>query len=475
MIFTKKSFSTLFFLVCSSFFLMGDDFFDEFVSVDYESASFLNSLLIPIFDNMLVHEEEVYSAKQNLGKNIEDFDPIVSVITPEYEKKPRPPFISLDLHVPKNNKRIDDFRNQYLGNFGKQWAYTVMERGLPYRKYIQRKVEEYDMPKCMEFLPVIESMFKNDALSKSGALGMWQFMKNSIGEYNIRANDWIDERRDPWITTDAALKKLIANKRALGDWYLALAAYNAGLGRIRGAIKKAGGKADYWYLSEKKLIPTETINYVPKFLAISEIFTNAEYYDVLLPKPPDEEVFNYLETNTPIDIRVLAQKMDVRESVLQFLNPALNYNVTPPAMKYRLRLPHGTKEVANQIIKENKFQLLQNNVHTVRTGDTLYVIAQHYGVSLPMIEKANPELKVNMLRPGQTIFIPILKETTPYKNPGDLHKIEYDGWHTVERGDTLWNLALRYNVQVEDLALVNNLSVSAVLLVDSKIKVPIIH
>ncbi|MGL4985787.1 MAG: LysM peptidoglycan-binding domain-containing protein, partial [Treponemataceae bacterium] len=99
----------------------------------------------------------------------------------------------------------------------------------------------------------------------------------------------------------------------------------------------------------------------------------------------------------------------------------------------------------------------------------------HYNIPLAMIEKANPELKPNLLRSGQQILIPTFKETTPYKNPGANHKIEYDGRYTVQRGDTLWNLALRYNVQVEDLASVNNLTVNAILLIDSIIKVPIIH
>ncbi|MGL4985854.1 MAG: transglycosylase SLT domain-containing protein, partial [Treponemataceae bacterium] len=408
----KKKLLTLFFCIWGiQLFANEISFTDEDILFekdelnDYNSASYINSLLIPVFENMLLHEQEIKILKEKMTNNNdppntqEDDDPIIYVMQPAQtiplikDEKVRPAFIPLDLYVPQNNKRVKDFRNQYLGNFGKQWTYTVMERGLPYRKYIQRKIAEYDMPQCMEFLPIIESMFRNDALSKSGALGMWQFMKNSISEYNIRANDWIDERRDPWLTTDAALKKLLANKRALGDWYLALAAYNAGLGRIRGAIKKGGGKADYWYLSEKKLIPTETINYVPKFLAIAEIITNAEYYDVLIPTSEKEDFYSMIEVNYPIDIKLLAQKMELEESVLKFLNPALNYNITPPSTRYQLRVPKGTAEKAKQIIREHKNQLLNNLVYTVRSGDTLYVIAQHYNIPLAMIEKANPELK----------------------------------------------------------------------------------
>ena len=164
---------------------------------------------------------------------------------------------------------------QYTSNFAKDWLNSVMSESLKYRAYVQKVLAENNLPQELQYLPVIESSYKISALSKSGAYGMWQFMKNSISPFNIRVNSWMDERKDPWLSTNAAVKKLKENYDYLGSWELALAAYNCGLGAMNRTIKKAG-KSDFWYLANNGYLKAETKNYVPKFIAICKILENKE-------------------------------------------------------------------------------------------------------------------------------------------------------------------------------------------------------
>jgi membrane-bound lytic murein transglycosylase D len=162
------------------------------------------------------------------------------------------------------NSLVQKQIEQYTSNFAKDWLNSVMSESLKYRAYVQKILKENNLPQELQYLPVIESSYKISALSKSGAYGMWQFMKNSISPFNIRINSWMDERKDPWLSTNAAVKKLKENYDYLGSWELALAAYNCGLGAINRTIKKAGN-SDFWYLAEKGFLKTETKNLIFKY------------------------------------------------------------------------------------------------------------------------------------------------------------------------------------------------------------------
>jgi membrane-bound lytic murein transglycosylase D len=128
------------------------------------------------------------------------------------------------------------------------------------------------MPPALEYLPVVESEYKPLATSRSGARGLWQFMENSIKPF-MEKNEWIDERLDPWKSTDAALSKLQDNYKMFGDWPIAIAAYNCGAGAMQRILKKAPEKT-FWYIAEKGLLRDQSVQYVPKFLAISELSEN---------------------------------------------------------------------------------------------------------------------------------------------------------------------------------------------------------
>ncbi len=199
--------------------------------------------------------------------------PSGQVTASQIEAIPEGRYPLLGLEIP-DNALIRKYRKQYTTADGIKYLSSVMRRSGPYRDFIVEEIRRQDAPECLLYLPVIESGFSVGAISRSGATGIWQFMRNSVGGYGIRINEWMDERRDPWLATAAAVKKLKDNYRELKDWNLALAAYNCGLGAVRKAIKKSGSR-DYWYLCEKGYFKPETVHYVPKFLAIAEILSRS--------------------------------------------------------------------------------------------------------------------------------------------------------------------------------------------------------
>jgi membrane-bound lytic murein transglycosylase D len=174
---------------------------------------------------------------------------------------PRPLSIA-GLDHPLTQKYIQ----QYSSRGGLSWLQAVIDKGGPYLAFIRREVEARNLPPELVYLPVIESGFLPTAVSRSGAVGLWQFMRNSIGGYGMGITDYADERMDFWKSTHGALKKLEDNYKKLGDWSLALAAYNAGLGGVQRLMKQSGIQ-DYWTLAERGLLKTDTISYVPKLLA----------------------------------------------------------------------------------------------------------------------------------------------------------------------------------------------------------------
>ncbi len=253
-------------------------------------------------------------------------------------------------------KEVEPYRRRWLSATGRAELRTILENGSRYRHYVRRRLAEEGLPSCIEYIPVIESSYKPLASPASGkSIGLWQFMENSIENY-LRKTKWIDERRDPWKSTDAAIKKLKANHKEFGDWLLAIAAYNCGAGAVRRALKKTPEKT-FWSLAQNDLIPDHAAVYVPNLLAVSDIAQNSFWYGVDLPEaffdaelysPYDD--FDCVKVGGGLSIRALAGEMRVAPDILLELNPALLYEATPPDEEYELRLPNGMKAAAEDAI-----------------------------------------------------------------------------------------------------------------------------
>ncbi len=383
-----------------------------------------------------------------------------------------PPPLELGLEVP-DHPLVRRYRAQYTTEGGLKYLSAVMQRSLPYREYIAAEIQKSGVPACILFLPVIESGFSATAVSRSGATGIWQFMRNSIGGYGIRISEWLDERRDPWITTSAAVRKLNDNYRELGDWYLALAAYNCGLGATKNAIRRAG-RADYWYLSEHGYFKPETVHYVPKFLAISEILSRSAEYGIDWGDHGAAVQTATIPVRRAVDITILSRELGLETSVLKTVNPSLFYNITPPDAPYALRVPADRVEEVNNLLSNSDKLLLEYYLYKIRSGDTLYALALHYGISVEMIMQYNPGLRPSALRIGNTVVIPAIKQVGAYSGKKDSDTLDFSGTYTIKAGDTLWSIALAHNIQVETLAERNNLNVNSVLRLGMTLRVPIL-
>lgn len=374
--------------------------------------------------------------------------------------------------MPWGHEEFENLRASYLTAGGKKWLSAVMERSLPYLAYIEEKIEEYHLPKELTFLPVIESEYSPFAVSRSGATGIWQFMRNSISGYDMSISDWTDDRKDFMKSTDAALKKLQENYKALGDWPLAIAAYNAGLGALSRAVKASGSdEIDFWSLYESKKLSREPLSYVPKFLAVASILSYPELHG--LPSEWGEKhSWEALETTRQVDLNVLSERTGISLDTLKQGNAELKYSITPPNSSYSVKVPAGMASAVRNVLDDTSSPLFKYAIYKVKSGDTLSVIAQRYATPLSIILQANPGIKPDKIKIGQTIIIPHLSGISASPKASSSESLSFSDSYTVKKGDTLWDISLLFNVHPDTLADKNGIGVNSVLRIGQKLKVP---
>ena len=324
---------------------------------------------------------------------------------PSLEKTP------LTLEMPERDE-IERFRKQYLDPKWTQVLYNALENAIDYRLYVRKALEDAELPPELEYLPIVESNYKTNAKSKSGALGLWQFMANSVKPF-LTLNDYVDERLDPWKETDAALKKLKENYDIFGDWLIAIGAYNCGAGAMTRALAKAEEKT-FWYLCDKNLIPSQTQLYVPKLLAIADLATNSKYFGIDIPLHQEEyevlynernAVFDYITVNKAYSINTLAQNMRIDQDELKRLNPSFVLGFTHPSTTSTIRLPAGTELLARSTL-ETMEPIDFPIKYTVVKGDSLWSISRRYGCTVSQICELNGIQENAILKIGKILYIP---------------------------------------------------------------------
>ncbi|HUX39614.1 MAG TPA: LysM peptidoglycan-binding domain-containing protein [Rectinemataceae bacterium] len=377
-----------------------------------------------------------------------------------------------DITIPWGEPTFEAYRAGYLSEGGRKWLSAMVERGRPWMSIIMQKIYAYGLPEELAWLPIIESEFTANAVSRSGAVGMWQFMRNSVGGYGIRIDDWVDERRDFMKATDAALRKLADNYSTLGDWNLAIAAYNMGLGAISRAVA-AGGTRDFFALRKAGLLSKETSAYVPKFLAVASILRHPARFGMELSWDPPVE-WETVEPDRSVDLGLLAVASGVSVERLRTANAELKYAVTPPWKGYRLKVPDGAAAPIIAALDDPAKKLLRYTLHTVRSGDSVSAISRAYGAPVQLIVDANPGLQPSRIKIGQVLVIPVLKDGTPPPPPVPVDDAPpFTGSYSVAKGDSLWSLALRFGVRPETLAERNGLELASVLREGMSLSVPI--
>lgn len=380
--------------------------------------------------------------------------------------------------MPWGEDHFEAIRTEYLSVDGKKWLAAIMAKAKPYLPFIEERIRFYGLPDELAFLPVIESEFSVRNVSKSGAAGLWQFMRNSISGYGMRIDDWVDERRDFMKSTDGALRKLADNYASFGDWNLAIAAYNCGDGALRQAIAKAkrdGAESpDYWDLRRLRLLKAETAEYVPKFLAVSSIllYPGRNGLEQSWDEPAAWEA---VAPGRPVDLKLLSEQSGLSLALLREANSELRYGVTPPGTGYILKVPAASAAAVRAVVNDPSRTLVRYYLHTVHSGDTLSGLARRYGAPMPAIVDSNPGLKPDRIRLGQVIVVPALKDAPPPEPEAAAGEAPaFVSSYVVAKGDTLWSISLRYEVQPESLAERNGLTLANVIREGMVLRVPIL-
>jgi membrane-bound lytic murein transglycosylase D len=289
----------------------------------------------------------------------------------------------------------------------RDWLQAVLERSRFYRPLIAAELAERGMPRELQYLPAVESGFQARAVSPKGAAGLWQLMRNTAEPYGLRMDEWIDERCDVFRSTEAALAKLADGYRQFGSWEMALAAYNAGAGRMA-RLAKENGTTNYWALRAMGVLPTETAAFVPQFAALSRILDQPGRHGLQVSWDPAVE-WERVAVSRSVDLRLLAEASGIARETLAAANPELLLGVTPPkSYGYQLKVPAEHREAVELALAGDAIPLMEFRVHVVRKGDTLWAISRAYGVSLELLKESNPGIHAESLRVGSRLLVPRL-------------------------------------------------------------------
>ncbi len=301
----------------------------------------------------------------------------------------------------------------YFTGRGRSDFLLWLVRSASYRENLVPLLQAEGLPPEFFFLAMIESGFSNQALSHASASGTWQFMKPTAEYYGLQVNYWVDERRDPTKSTLAAARYLKDLYSQFGDWYLALAAYNAGPTRVIKAMKAMKSR-DYWVLAASPHLRQETKDYVPKLLAALIVASHAPTYGFevvadIRNKAPTAK----LELQNSYRVADIAHRLGVPENDLMRWNPEMMQGITPPINPvrrkvYALRVPKSLQDRWSQIEPDlERLSISDILIHRVKRGDTVASIARKYKVSVKKIMETNPTLNAKRLKLGQSLNVPV--------------------------------------------------------------------
>ena len=388
-----------------------------------------------------------------------------------------------DIPIPLNDRVLASV--ELLQGRLRDYVQESLTRGARYLPMIQNVFRAEGLPLDLAFIPIIESGFKTNALSKSKAKGPWQFMVPTAQDHGLKTNWFIDERSDFEKSTIAAAQYLkMLSTMFDGDWHLVLAAYNGGQGRVQRAMKNAG-KTDFWELTESsRYLPKETREYVPLILAAIVVGRNPAQYGFEMATA-EPIAYDKVPVERAVDLRRVAEWSGSSVDEIQSLNPELRRWTTPHKYPdYELKVPAGTgDQVRERLASARASDLNSLNWHTVRRGESLATIARKLRVSKTELAAANSLSTKSKVRVGQELLIPrapttLLATRTERSAPPVLASRPVTGsaavpdavrassrnpstYYRVRRGDTLSSIARLFNTTVDKIKSWNSLRGSA--------------
>ena len=328
-----------------------------------------------------------------------------------------------------------------------------------YMQMILEELRKAGLPEELSWVPLIESGFQVRAYSRARALGPWQFISSTGYRYGLKRDRWIDERMDPIKSTKAALKYLNDLHSHFGDWTTALAAYNCGEYKVKKVIRnqRFNYLDNFWDLY--LMLPRETASFVPRFIATLLIVNDPEKYGFNLPTPDTPLEFVRLPMNSPIRLSSLSKAMGLKEDILSSLNPELRHGATP-GYEYVLRVPLGFAEKAMIALNTLPTWIPPEatyRIHRVRRGESLSIIAQRYRTSISAIARLNRLRRVDLIKSGQRLKIPVRGRSYASSPPPKLVKEGEKLIYIVRRGDSLYKIASAFSTTVGKIKKDNSL------------------
>lgn len=320
----------------------------------------------------------------------------------------------LNLPIVRNDKVESHIRFFHIAirNRFEQWLTRLGH----YKPIVENIFSEFNLPSDLVYLSLVESGFNPHAYSRARATGPWQFMKGTAILYGLRVDQYVDERRDPIKSTIAAARYLRDLYDMFGAWPLAMAAYNAGEGKVMRALQKS--RADsFWEIAQTKHIRRETKEYVPRFMAATIIAKNPDQYG-FIQEPPAPHQFEEVIVHRAIHLQTLALAAGVSFPELSRLNPELRRDVTPPDdLNYHLKVPVGSREAVVRVldkiptwkptpllVKKGKNRNDSSGSYRVQGGDSLWTIARRFNLSVAQL-KARNSVTARGIRPGDLLTI----------------------------------------------------------------------
>ena len=382
--------------------------------------------------------------------------------------------VPASLEIP-DHPPIERYTARYLSSPWQPWLQRMVDHSAFYASYILGQLEQRGMPAELLFLPAIESAYSSAATSFMGAAGLWQIMPATARLHGLVIGELIDERRDFWKATDVALRILQANYDELGSWELALAAYNAGLGRVRRAVR-AGATTNYWELSRRGLLPRETREFVPRFYGLLSALRAADA--AALPAADALVQWRQLEAPGGIDLTLLGGLAEVPVALLEQANAELRYGLTPPSREthpYRLKVPAATYDRIVNVLQDASNGLVRLHWHVIRSGDTMSELAEAFRVSVALIRQYNGGMDPRRMPIGVGLRIPLVRGVDPatvFLAPPATDRREFDASYQVAGGDSLWGIARLHDTTVEALAHANGLQTTSTLQPGQLLRVP---
>lgn len=374
------------------------------------------------------------------------------------------------------NKHVQSEIDSFTKGNEKEFFIESYKRSGKYRARMAEELKQAGLPVELSWLPLIESGFKAKALSSARALGLWQFIPSTGYKFGLKRDTFIDERLDPEKSTRAAIDYLKELHQMFGDWSTVLAAYNCGEGKVLRVIRDQNVNYldNFWDLYER--LPRETARYVPRFLATLHIVGCPEKYGLDQIDICSPLVYETVIVSKQIHFKDISRKTGISELLLKELNPELRYNILPND-KYVLKIPSGNQDLLLANLDEIPVVSTPRPAfvnHRVRSGETLSSIAMRYRTSVQNIARANNLHRKNYIVTGKVLKIPAKGGISYPPLPSektDLKMCKNDGKHIVKSGDSLWNIAKRYGTTTQKICGVNNLS-STNLTIGQILKIP---